>query len=71
MRSADLEAGIREYLVAATLDTGFRNIDVYRTLEKVWKSKRGVREMHGVFRKHLNSEGHRYASDLCDRIIGG
>lgn len=70
MRQADLEAGIREYLVAVTLDTGFRNIDVYRTLEKVWKGKRGIKGMHSVFRKHLSIEGQRYAMDMCDRVIG-
>lgn len=71
MRMADVEAMGREYFVAETLDTGFRNIDVFRTLQKVMSTQKGVRGMESVFRKHLTSEGQAYALKFCDVWING
>lgn len=56
----------KEFFVAETLDTGFRNLDVYRTLQKVTERRRGVRGMEAVFRKHLTVEGQIYAMKYCD-----
>lgn len=66
MRMADVEAMGREYFVAETLDVGFRNIDVFRTLQKVMDTHRGVRGMESVFRKHLTSEGQQFAIMFCN-----
>lgn len=71
MRIADAEAMGKEYFVAETLDPGFRNVDVFRTLQKVMATRKGVRGMEGVFRKHLTVEGQLFALDFCDIWIKG
>lgn len=71
MRMADVEAMGREYFVAETLDVGFRNVDVFRTLQKVMDTRRGVRGMESVFRKHLSTEGHVFAMKFCTVWIDG
>lgn len=58
-----------EYFVAQTLDTGFREIDVFRTLQKVMSTRRPVRGMHGVFRKNLSTGGYIYALNFIDDYI--
>ena len=66
MRMADAEAMGMEYFVAETLDTGFRNVDVFRTLQKVMASGKGVRGMDAVFKAHLGMEGYKFATLFCD-----
>lgn len=66
MRIADAEAMGKEYFVASTLDAGFRNVDVFRILQKVMATQKGVRGMEGVFRKHLTVEGQLFALKFCD-----
>lgn len=66
MRIADAEAMGREFFVSETLDQGFRNIDVFRTLQKVMATRKGVRGMESVFRQHLTVEGYNYALNFCD-----
>lgn len=71
MRMADAEAMGKEYFVSSTLDVGFRNIDVFRTLQKVMATQKGVRGMDAVFRQHLTTEGYLYATNFCDIWIRG
>lgn len=71
MRIADAEAMGKEYFVAETLDAGFRNVDVFRTLQKVMATRKGVRGMESVFRKHLTVEGQLFALKFCDVWIKG
>lgn len=62
---------LAEFFVAETLDVGFRNLDVHRTIEKVLKTGRGVKGMNWVFKSYLGTEGYTYATDFCDRVIRG
>lgn len=55
-----------EYFVAKTLDQGFRNVDVFRTIQKTMNTRKMVRGSHGVFRKHLTTEGYLFALDFCE-----
>lgn len=66
MRLADAEQIGIEFFVAKTLDQGFRNVDVFRTIQKVMNTRRPVRGMQGVFRKHLSVEGYIFAMDFVD-----
>lgn len=58
-----------EYFVAETLDTGFRNIDVYRTLLKVMDKRKPVRGMNKVFRSHLTVEGQVFVHKFIDHWL--
>lgn len=67
LREAE-EMGI-EFFVAKTLDQGFRNVDVFRTLQKVMATRKPVRGMQSVFRKHLSVEGQIFAMNFVDDWI--
>lgn len=69
MRVSEIELLGMEYFVAQTLDTGFREIDVFRTLQKVISTRRPVRGMNSVFRKNLSTSGYIYALDFIDDYL--
>lgn len=71
MRVADAEAMGKEFFVSLTLDPGFRNVDVFRTLQKVMATRKGVKGMEAVFRQHLTTGGHIFAMEFCDVWIKG
>lgn len=58
-----------EYFVAETLDIGFRNVDVYRTILKVIDRRKPVRGMQGVFRKHLTVTGQVFVNKFIDEWL--
>ena len=58
-----------EYFVAETLDQGFRNLDVYRTLLKVIDRRRPVRGMNRVFAAHLTVEGQVFVHKFIDNWL--
>lgn len=66
MKVGEAELLGMEFFVAQSLDTGFRNIDVFRTLQKVIATRKPVRGMNGVFRKYLTTSGYIYAMNFVD-----
>lgn len=58
-----------EALVAESLDTGFRNIDVYRTLQKVIDTGVPIKGMNQLFLRNLSMSGYLLAMEICDCAI--